>query len=242
MALCESIGRRIAGALLAFGFALTGCVTPGTYDKVVNERDGLKKQVNDLEVRNRALQTRIAFVNQEILDEGAIIQAQQEVIKTQAEALTATLGVYGALVDVLAYETGNGTVSIVTRETVILVNVSAELLFPSGSADLDPAGAALAGKVAQAVASLPFQVVVGGYTDNKPIGGALKARYPTNWELGAARAARVVRALQSNGIAESRLVAVSFGETYPVASNDSPDGRAQNRRIELRLTPIVAGG
>jgi len=206
-------GRLLVGTLIASGLTLTGCVTPGAYDTVVKERDGLQQQVRNLEVRNRSLQTRVAFVNQEILDEGAVIQAQQEVIKTQAEALAATQGVYGALVDVLAYETGNGTVSIVTKETVVLVNVSAELLFPSGSADLGPAGEDLAGKVAQAVARLPFQVVVGGYTDNQSIGPALKSRYPTNWELGAARAARMVRALQTKGINESRLVALSFGET-----------------------------
>ena len=237
-----SVGRLIAAALMTFGLTLTGCVTPGAYDKVVTERDGLQQQVRKLEVRNRSLLTRVAFVNQEILDEGAVIQAQQEIIETQAEALAATQGVYGALVDVLAYETGDGTVSLVIKESVVLVNISAELLFPSGSADLGPGGEDLAGKVAEALARLPFQVVVGVYTDNQPIGPALKARYPTNWELGAARASRMVRALQSKGIAESRLVAVSFGETYPIASNGSADGRAQNRRIELRLTPIVAGG
>lgn len=233
-----SLDLRFVAAPLAL--ALTACVTPGAYDKVLAERDALAQQVDDLQVRNRSLQSRIGFVNQENLDEGAVIGAEEQIIATQAEALAASQGVYGQLVDVLAYETGNGTVTVVTLEDVVLVKVSAELLFPSGSADLDPDGEATLGKVAGAVDALPFQVVAGGYTDDQPIGAALRARYPTNWELGAARAARVVRALEAQGVSKSRLVAVSFGDTHPVASNDTAEGRAENRRIELRLTPIVA--
>ena len=221
--------------------ALAGCVTPGKYQEALDERDALQAEVDNLKVRNRSLQSRIAFVNEQIIDEGAVIEAQQAVIETQAEALAAVQGVYGALVDVFAVETSNGTVVIVAQDDVVVMNVSAEVLFPSGSAELDPGALDIMSRVAKALEGLPFQVVVGGYTDDQPIGPALAARYPTNWELGAARASRVVRDLAANGIAESRLVAVSFGPTQPVASNDTAEGRAQNRRIELHMSPIVAG-
>jgi chemotaxis protein MotB len=83
----------------------------------------------------------------------------------------------------------------------------------------------------------PYRVEVEGHTDNRPIRERLAIRYPTNWELAGARSASVVRLLQSEGIAGTRMRVVSLAEFAPVASNDSDEGRAQNRRIEIRLRP-----
>jgi chemotaxis protein MotB len=80
-------------------------------------------------------------------------------------------------------------------------------------------------------------VLVQGHTDDVAIRGALAQRFPTNWELAAARAARVVRALEAGGVDPARLAAVSLGEHHPVVPNDTPEGRAENRRIEIRLIP-----
>ena len=77
-----------------------------------------------------------------------------------------------------------------------------------------------------------------GFTDNVPIRGNLAKRYPTNWELAGARAASVVRLLESTGIDSTKLIASSYGDNFPVASNDTEEGRAQNRRIEIRLRPL----
>ena len=89
------------------------------------------------------------------------------------------------------------------------------------------------------LAEIPFQIAVLGYTDDVPIGASLTARYPSNWELAGARAASVVRVMEGAGVDPERLVAVSFGANDPVASNETPDGRAQNRRIDIRLRPII---
>lgn len=81
-------------------------------------------------------------------------------------------------------------------------------------------------------------VVVEGHTDDVPIGLALMEKYPTNWELSAARAIKVVRFLQEKGWLEpERLSAVSYSYYKPVASNDTAVGRRQNRRIEIILVP-----
>ena len=64
-------------------------------------------------------------------------------------------------------------------------------------------------------------------------------RYPTNWDLAAARAVSVIRKLESSGIPGRRLVAGAFGEYSPVATNDTEEGRTKNRRIEFRIVPIV---
>ena len=94
-------------------------------------------------------------------------------------------------------------------------------------------------KVGTDLREVPFQVLVVGFTDNVPVGPKLKRSYPTNWELAGARAALVVRKLADAGVAKEQLRAVSMAENMPVASNDTPKGRADNRRIEIRLRPVV---
>ena len=88
---------------------------------------------------------------------------------------------------------------------------------------------------------IPYQVIVGGFTDNAPVSARLAEIYPTNWELAGARAASVVRVLEEAGIAKERLRALSLADNLPVASDDTPEGRAQNRRIAIRLRPVVPG-
>jgi len=82
------------------------------------------------------------------------------------------------------------------------------------------------------------RIEVEGYTDNVPIGGHLEHRFPTNWELSAARAVEVVRYLQKKGIDPSRLTAAGHGEYQPVGSNATPAGRQANRRTDIDLMPI----
>ena len=82
-------------------------------------------------------------------------------------------------------------------------------------------------------------ILVEGHTDNVPIGIVLQDRFPTNWELSTARATSVVRILQdAGGLEPERLSACGYSYYRPVASNDSEEGRHQNRRIEIILVPI----
>ena len=78
-----------------------------------------------------------------------------------------------------------------------------------------------------------------GFTDNVPVGPQLRAQFPSNWEVAGARAASVVRLMQAEGVPAAQLVAVSQGENQPIASNATAEGRAQNRRIDVRIRPIV---
>jgi len=79
-----------------------------------------------------------------------------------------------------------------------------------------------------------------GHTDNVQISSSLTGRYPTNWELSAARAVNVTRYLQQQGIDPGVLSAVAYGEFHPVAGNDTEAGKARNRRIEIILVPREA--
>ncbi|HWP01436.1 MAG TPA: OmpA family protein [Methylococcus sp.] len=119
------------------------------------------------------------------------------------------------------------------RLKVTLVN---ELLFPSGGWKLDPQGKAVLDKIVPALQQARDKLIeVEGYTDNTPIGGKLKYRFSSNWELSTARATEIVEYLQHKGIDPDRLSARGFGEYQPIASNDTPEGRKKNRRTDIVL-------
>ena len=131
-------------------------------------------------------------------------------------------------------------VKIEQLENGIRVRMSNELLYRSGAVELHPNGRAALDKVAGQLASMASQgnrIEVVGNTDDVPVGRELAERYPTNWELAGARAAVVVRYLQEKSVNPAQLSAVSRGQYDPVASNDTPTGRAQNRRTELLILP-----
>jgi chemotaxis protein MotB len=114
-----------------------------------------------------------------------------------------------------------------------------DLLFPEGGFKLSPAGQAeLANNIAPKLKGLPptTKIVVYGYTDNLPVGPALQQQgIPDNLVLSTRRAAEVVTFLVSQGAPAANISAKGFGDTRPVASNDTPQGRAQNRRIEITI-------
>jgi chemotaxis protein MotB len=130
-------------------------------------------------------------------------------------------------------ESGQLRVRIVRGRMV--VELSENILFDSGKADLKKEGQTALQEVAGVLASIPdreFQIA--GHTDNIPI---KSAKFPSNWELSTARAVTVARFLGSQGVPSNRLSAAGYAESQPVATNDTPEGRAQNRRIEIVLMP-----
>ena len=114
-----------------------------------------------------------------------------------------------------------------------------EVLFAPGSADLKRDGQSLLKELVDALEDVPYQIVIVGHTDNVPIGPGLAKRYPSNWELAGARAASVVRLMASQGIPPAQLLAISMGDTRPIADNATPEGRGINRRIDVRIRPVV---
>jgi chemotaxis protein MotB len=118
------------------------------------------------------------------------------------------------------------------------VTVASEILFPSGSADLSPEGVDVLRKVAAAINKSQDDVRVEGHTDNVPIAPVLAQYYPSNWELSTARAAVAVRTLEATGmVPASRLSAVGYGDSRPLAPNDNAEGQSKNRRVEIVFTP-----
>ncbi|MDP1826890.1 MAG: OmpA family protein [Archangium sp.] len=131
-----------------------------------------------------------------------------------------------------------GKLKVKIVEGRMVVVLATDILFASGSASLSKDGKAAIAEVGQVLASIPkrsFQVE--GHTDNVPIG---TAQYPSNWELAAARAITVLKSMVEAGLPAERISAASFAETRPVASNDSKETKAQNRRIEIIIVPDLS--
>ena len=116
-----------------------------------------------------------------------------------------------------------------------LLTVAADLAFPEGGYTLSRAGQADLDQIVPAIQAMPNgKIVVYGYTDNLPVGAALISKgIADNLDLSSKRANEVVRYLISRGVNPSTLSAKGRGDTHPVAPNDTPQGRAQNRRIEV---------
>jgi chemotaxis protein MotB len=117
----------------------------------------------------------------------------------------------------------------------IRYTVNSDLLFASGSWDLSKQGASLMSRLASQLA--PFQVrnlVINGYTDNAPIGAALRKRgVDSNQTLSQRRAESVMAFLGTNGVKQEFMTAKGWGDAQPVAPNNTAEGRAQNRRVEI---------
>lgn len=126
------------------------------------------------------------------------------------------------------------------KDKFTVIRVGDQILFDSGSSQLKPRGREVLSLIAATLGKFPGrQVRVEGHTDNKPIVNArTKSRYPTNWELSSARATAAVRYLIDNGgLDPKRVIAAGLGEHHPIDSNETSEGRARNRRIEIVLMP-----
>ncbi|RKZ22330.1 hypothetical protein DRQ23_05340 [bacterium] len=110
-------------------------------------------------------------------------------------------------------------------------------LFPPGSVEISKEGKELLRQLGNILKRLKNRrILIEGHTDNSRISGTLKKKYPTNWELSAARAVKVVRFLiEEVGIDPKRIAAIAYGEYHPIADNSTSEGRAKNRRIVVTL-------
>jgi chemotaxis protein MotB len=244
-------GRSVlAGAAVAL--LLAGCVSKTQFMEVAQERDLCKTRYEQLRNQNETAHKTGEVLAQEktaLASQKTALEAQVANLTTQGEQLDTQLRqrddearklqeTYDGLVASLKKELSAGQIEVKQMRDGLRVNVAQDILFDSGSAALDRNGTEVLERVAAQLKKNSHQIVVTGHTDDKPIGPALIKQYPTNWELAGARAASVVRLFNGSGLPAKRLLAVSMADTDPVASNKTPEGRAKNRRIEIRLRPV----
>lgn len=126
----------------------------------------------------------------------------------------------------------DGQVKVTQSNRGISVEINASVLFASGQAQLRPESGRALQQVARVLAPAAHGIQVEGYTDDAPIS---TPQFPSNWELSAARAGSVVRLFIDNGVDEQRLSIVGYGPNRPVKGNNTPEGRARNRRVTVMI-------
>ncbi len=131
-----------------------------------------------------------------------------------------------------------GQVNVTQTNRGIAVEINASALFAAGQAQLRADSNRALQQVARVLATADKTLQVEGYTDNLPIG---TAQFPSNWELSAARASSVARLFIDNGVREDRLSVIGYGPNRAVASNDTPEGRARNRRVTVMILEETPG-
>ena len=160
---------------------------------------------------------------------------------TLALSLTASAsilrdGQLGQVAEQLKTALAGDPVEVTQKVVLVRLTSSADAMFPSGGWQV-PSSAPLLDKMLPTLSKLQnTKIVVAGYTDNVPIGDELKAKgVSNNLDLSAERAVAIANYLTSHGVKADLLSAHAFGETDPVASNDTPEGRAKNRRVDITL-------
>lgn len=124
----------------------------------------------------------------------------------------------------------SGKVRVIPTDRGFAVSLTSDLYFASGSADLGADAMPVLQEVSDFLARIPNSVVVEGHTDNVPPDGK---KWASNWQLSGERALSVLQALEDYGVASERLSASAFGDIRPVQSNDTPEGRSYNRRVDI---------
>jgi chemotaxis protein MotB len=216
--------------------------------QLTTDRAGLRKQLDDQTALLGELKKRLEKLGQNVdrltSEKGQLAQVLEdskgrlEELRKQREAAEARLATFKQLVAKFRSMIDAGQLKVIVRNGRMLISLPDAVLFDSGRTDIKPDGLVALAKVAEVLGAIPDRsFVVAGHTDDVPIH---TARFPSNWDLSTARAVEVVNYLVSKGMKPQALSAAGYSEFDPVETNDSPEHKALNRRIEIVLQPNIA--
>lgn len=198
---------------LAASMALAAGLQAGTGDK-----DKLAADLAAARQRNAELESQLAALRGDLDTEMTKLKEAQR-----------------GLIRALRPEIEKGDITVDLNNERLLINLASGYLFGSGQDELKPAGTDALKNVGAVLKDFPeYKVAVDGHTDNRPIHGALKKKFPTNKELSESRAANAAKALTEGGLGAATTH--GYADTKPVESNKTDAGRAKNRRVEVRVT------
>jgi len=198
----------------------------------------LENKTAMLEEEKETLTKTINTIKAEKQEIEEALMAYEEIERRSQELMDIALE---KIKEILSEEIAAGKVKLYKSTYGIILDITGEYMFDTGKVNINPGGKLILAKIAKLLNDLEgYMIGVIGNADNKPIvTPSLKKRFPTNWELSAFRGAVVVRYLIEKGnISPTRVIAMGFGEYHPVDDNSTPEGRGNNRRVDLVLIPI----
>jgi chemotaxis protein MotB len=166
--------------------------------------------------------------------------AKEEQLKTKENQLKSMKKAYQELSKQFERQITEKEIKIITLENKLNIRLLDKILFASGSADISAVGNGVLESLATELQKIEgFEISVAGHTDNQGLlGSEIKKAYHDNLGLSVARSASVARKLHSMGVSPQNLSAIGYSMYRPVANNDSPEGRQENRRVEIMLEPL----
>lgn len=190
----------------------------GEKDRLVAELASAKQRNSDLEGQLADRDKELSGLRGDLSTEMAKLQQAQR-----------------GLIRALKPQIDEKNITVDLNSERLLINLATDYLFGSGEDQLKPGGADALKQVGAILKDFPeYKVHVEGHTDNRPILGALRTRFPSNKELSEARAMNAVEALASGGLSGAH--AMGAADTKPVMPNTTDAGRAKNRRVEISVT------
>ncbi len=249
----------ISTLVLAFGL-MSGCGIPEEqYNAKLAEIDKLSQSLAEMtsahnklseelqmtSAENQTLADRLSELGEnvqkllgekgELASNLAATREREARLRKEQEAQRARMAKYRRVIAKFKELTSSGKLKIRIVRGLMVVEMASNILFPSGKATLHEEGKDALAQLASILMTIPdrhFQIA--GHTDNVPI---RSGRFKSNWELSTARAVIVVKFLQESGVAAEHLSASGYAEYQPAADNETPEGKAANRRIEIVLVP-----
>lgn len=247
--------RRALLALTLLSVALTGCkakklqaeldatnatlaTTQADLATARGQNQALVEENQTYKARISELESELAILNEQLEDlaeKQGLTAAELADLRKEKAKREQELQVYKDLFGNLKAMVDAGTIEVVFRKGRMTLKLSNAILFDSGKAKLRDEGKAAVAQIVPALQKVgDREFLVAGHTDNVPI---RTARYKNNWELSTARAVSMVTEMVEDGYPGNRLGAAGFGEFDPIASNETEQGKEQNRRIEIILMP-----
>lgn len=213
----------------------------------------LEKRIDTLENQKANLEKKLSQTRTELEEAEGTISMYENKAGSLEESLKATkdeldqlrkqqrrqrerLQRYRDLAKKLADTFQSDQLSVKVRDGKMVIEMSDDVLFDSGRARVNENGRKVLEQLAGVLSELDREYLVAGHTDDVPISSA---RFDDNWELSTARATNVVRYLQDEGVSPENLAAAGYSKHDPIASNETEEGRAKNRRIEIILMPKI---
>ena len=220
--------------------------------RVTEELDQLDERLGVKSIELATARTEIKSAQDKVAESNAELAEKSESLKEVGEALETTKAEleqvrklraqaeksaksFKALAAKLKSMVDSGKLEVVRRNGRMMVKLPDDILFQPGRKRLKKAGRSAITEVAAVLAGVEERnFLVAGHTDNVPI---KKGRYKSNWDLSTARAVEVVKLMIDAGMPANRVAAAGYGEFDPIESNDTREGRAKNRRLEIILMP-----
>lgn len=240
-------------------FAFIGCVSTSEHKLKLDEIAVQKKTIVSLEEQNKtkdgeiiALKEEAAVLKEQIdsnklqisqmsEEKAKLTQQKNKALEEKEKAIAELKKTYNSMITELNEEIKKGEITVTQLRDKLSLSMVDKILFDSGSAEIKKDGKKVLDRVAEILKKVTDkQIRIEGHTDNVPIGPKILKKFPSNWELSSSRAVNVVKYLHEKGIDPKLTSATGYSEFNPVASNDTDEGKAKNRRIEIVLAPLDA--